>query len=63
METDCKPEIASLDNTVTVAPGLLCQLPLCDPDMLLVMIGSPGSNLNEVFPAALDNPEVAEVAV
>ena len=59
METDCRPEIASLDKTVTVAPGVVCQLPLCDPDVLLVMTGFPGSKLNAIFPDALDNPDVA----
>ena len=63
METDCRPEIESLDNTVTIAPAVLYQLPLCVPDVLLVMTGAPGSNLNAVFPAALDKPDVAAVAV
>lgn len=39
METDARPEMASLDNTVTVAPALVCQLPLCAPEVLLVMTG------------------------
>ncbi len=62
MEIDCRPEIASLDNTVTAALGVVCQLPLCDPDVLLVMTGFPESKLNAIFPAALDNPDVAAVA-
>jgi hypothetical protein len=59
MEIDCRPEIASLDKTATAAPALVCQLPLCDPDVLLVMTGFPESKLNAIVPAVLDNPDVA----
>ena len=63
METDARPEMASLDNTVTVAPALVCQLPLCAPEVLLVMTGVPGSKWNAILPVPLDSPDVAEIAV